>query len=198
MPPSRSALFSSSARNTSPSRPDLLHCSRRWSANMPSGEVVEIAETAVFLPFLVALSLVAPRALTFLLFFTRLPSSFENLAAANPQQNTSYPLSTLPVATASCRPDRALAAVAVRISVAMSGMVLGSQIPAASGPEGLPVCARPRSCSRFQVGRAGPSGPGERTSGHIPAAVPPSWMGDGCDQAPGSVSWSVPIATPSA
>jgi hypothetical protein len=46
---------------------------------MPSGEDVEIAEPTVFLPFLVALSLVAPRALTFLLFFTRIPSSFENL-----------------------------------------------------------------------------------------------------------------------
>ena len=62
---------------------------------MPRGEDVEIAEPANFLPFLVALFLVAPRALTFLLFFTRLPSSlfafllhetsmsFENLAAAN-------------------------------------------------------------------------------------------------------------------
>jgi len=50
---------------------------------MPRGEDVEIAELADFLPFLVALFLVAPRALTFLLFFTRLPSSFENLGAAN-------------------------------------------------------------------------------------------------------------------
>jgi hypothetical protein len=63
---------------------------------MPRGEDVEIAEPADFLPFLVALFLVAPRPLTFLLFFTRLPSSFENLAAANRQKNTSYPLSTLP------------------------------------------------------------------------------------------------------
>jgi len=48
---------------------------------MPSGEDVEIAEPEDF-PFLVAL-LVAPRALTFFLFFfTKLPSSFENLAAA--------------------------------------------------------------------------------------------------------------------
>jgi hypothetical protein len=50
---------------------------------MPRGEDVEIAEPEDLLPFLVALFLVAPRALTFLLFFTRLPSSFENLAAAN-------------------------------------------------------------------------------------------------------------------
>jgi hypothetical protein len=49
---------------------------------MPRGEDVEIAEPEDF-PFLVAL-LVAPRALTSLLFFfTKLPSSFENLAAAN-------------------------------------------------------------------------------------------------------------------
>ena len=49
---------------------------------MPSGEDVEIAEPEDF-PFLVAF-LVAPRALIFLLFFfTKLPSSFENLAAAN-------------------------------------------------------------------------------------------------------------------
>src|SRR4051794_5977928 len=93
--PSRSALFSSSARNTNPSRPDFLHCSRRWSASIPRGEDVEIAETAVFLPLLVALFLVAPRALSFLLFFTRLPSSFKNVAAANHRQNTSYLLSTL-------------------------------------------------------------------------------------------------------
>jgi hypothetical protein len=63
---------------------------------MPRGEDVEIAESENFLPFLVALFLVASLAPTFLLFFTRLPSSFENLAAANRQQNTSYPLSTLP------------------------------------------------------------------------------------------------------
>ena len=62
---------------------------------MPRGEDVEIAELENFLPFLVALFLAA-LAPTFLLFFTRLPSSFENLAAANRQQNTSYPLSTLP------------------------------------------------------------------------------------------------------
>src|SRR6188472_1932909 len=77
IPPSRSALFSSSARNTTPSRPDFFHCSRRWSANMPRGEDVEIAKLADFPPFLVALFLAAPRALTFLLFFTRLPSSFD-------------------------------------------------------------------------------------------------------------------------
>ena len=63
---------------------------------MPRGEDVEIAEPEIFLPFLVALFLVASLAPTFLLFFTRLPSSFENLAPANRQQNTSYPLSTLP------------------------------------------------------------------------------------------------------
>ena len=50
---------------------------------MPRGEDVEIAEPEDFLPFLIALFLVAPRALTFLLFFTRLPSSFENLGAPN-------------------------------------------------------------------------------------------------------------------
>ena len=61
---------------------------------MPRGEDVEIVEPENF--FLVALFLVASLAPTFLLFFTRLPSSFENLAAANRQQNTSYPLSTLP------------------------------------------------------------------------------------------------------
>ena len=63
---------------------------------MPRGEDVEIAETESFLPFLAPPFLVTPLVLTFLLFFTRLPSSFENLAAANRQQNTSYPLSTLP------------------------------------------------------------------------------------------------------
>ena len=60
---------------------------------MPSGEDVEMAVTADFLAFLAALFgalfpatlflaaffLVALRALTFLLFFTRLPSLFENL-----------------------------------------------------------------------------------------------------------------------
>lgn len=63
---------------------------------MPRGEDAEITEPADFLPFLVALFLVAPGALTFLLFFTRLPSSYDNLGAANRRQNTSYPLSTLP------------------------------------------------------------------------------------------------------
>ena len=63
---------------------------------MPRGEDVEIAEPKIFLPALVTLFLVAPLAPTFLLFFTRLPSSFENLGAANRQQNTSYPLSTPP------------------------------------------------------------------------------------------------------
>src|SRR5215207_1480389 len=90
MPPSRSALFSSSARNTNPSRPDFFNCSRRWSANMPRGEDVEIAELADFLPFL----LVAPRA-PLLFFFTSRPLSFD-LSAANRRQNTSYTLSTLP------------------------------------------------------------------------------------------------------
>src|SRR4051794_37584581 len=52
---------------------------------MPRGEDVETAETA-YLRFLVVLFLVAPRALTFLLFFTRLPSSFKNVAAANPEK----------------------------------------------------------------------------------------------------------------
>ena len=50
---------------------------------MPRGEDVEIAESENFLPFLVALFLVASLAPTFLLFFTRLPSSFENLGAPN-------------------------------------------------------------------------------------------------------------------
>jgi hypothetical protein len=50
---------------------------------MPRGEDVEIAEPADCLPILVALFLATPRELTFLLFFTKLPSSFENLAAAN-------------------------------------------------------------------------------------------------------------------
>src|SRR5689334_3048639 len=86
IPPSRSALFSSSARNTNPSRPDLFHCSRRWSANMPRGEDVEIAEPADCLPVLVALSLGTPRARTFLVFFTKLPSSFDNSGAANCHQ----------------------------------------------------------------------------------------------------------------
>jgi len=63
---------------------------------MPSGEDVEIAEPADCLPVLVALFLVTPRALTFLLFFTRLPSSFKNVAGANRRQNTSYLLSTPP------------------------------------------------------------------------------------------------------
>ena len=56
---------------------------------MPRGEDVEIAEVADF-PFWVALFLVAPPALTFLLFFTRHPSSFENPNAANRQQSTNY------------------------------------------------------------------------------------------------------------
>ena len=63
---------------------------------MPRGEDVEIAEPADFLLFWVALFLVVPLALTFLLFFTRLPFSFENLGAPNRRQNTSYLLSTLP------------------------------------------------------------------------------------------------------
>jgi hypothetical protein len=50
---------------------------------MPRGEDVEIAEPENFLPFMVTLFPVAPLAPAFLLFFTRLPSSFENLAAAN-------------------------------------------------------------------------------------------------------------------
>jgi len=50
---------------------------------MPRGEDVEIAEPADCLPVLVALFLVTPRALTFLLFFTKLPSSFDNSGAAN-------------------------------------------------------------------------------------------------------------------
>src|SRR4051794_23607765 len=99
MPPSRSALFSSSARNTNPSRPDFFHCSRRWSANMPSGEDVEIAEPADF-PFLVALLPSAPWALTCLLFFTRLPWSFKDVAAANSWQNTTYPIFMHPWITA--------------------------------------------------------------------------------------------------
>src|SRR4051794_36182634 len=73
MPPSRSARFSSSARNTNPSRPDFFHCSRRWSANMPRGEEVEVAERAALLFFLAA-----PPGRGFLLFFTRLPSSFKH------------------------------------------------------------------------------------------------------------------------
>ena len=63
---------------------------------MPRGEDVEIAEPENFLAFLVALFLVESLAPTFLLFFTRLPSSFENLGAANRRQNTSYLLSKLP------------------------------------------------------------------------------------------------------
>ena len=62
---------------------------------MPRGEDVEIAKPVDFLLFLLAPFLVAPRALTFLLFFTKLPSSFEN-PGANRQKNASYPLSTLP------------------------------------------------------------------------------------------------------
>src|SRR6202000_2007073 len=52
--PNRSALFSFSARNTTPSRPDCFHCSRRWSANMPSGEEDEMVERGEALVFLVA------------------------------------------------------------------------------------------------------------------------------------------------
>ena len=63
---------------------------------MPRGEDVEIAEPADFPLFLVALFPVTPRALTFLFFFTKLPSSFENPDTANRLKNTSYPLSTLP------------------------------------------------------------------------------------------------------
>ena len=63
---------------------------------MPRGEDVEIAELAAFRPFFVALLPVALRALTFLLFFTELPSSFKTVVAANRRQNTSYPLSKLP------------------------------------------------------------------------------------------------------
>jgi len=53
---------------------------------MPRGEDVEIAEPADCLPVLVALFLVTLRALTFLLFFTKLPSSFGNSGAANRRQ----------------------------------------------------------------------------------------------------------------
>jgi hypothetical protein len=63
---------------------------------MPSGENVEIAEPEDFLPFLFALLLAAPRALTFLLFFTRLPSSFEDPGAANRRRIQVNPLATLP------------------------------------------------------------------------------------------------------
>jgi hypothetical protein len=49
---------------------------------MPRGEDAEIVEPADFMLF-VARFLVAPRALTFFLFFTRLPSLFENSMAAN-------------------------------------------------------------------------------------------------------------------
>jgi len=49
---------------------------------MPRGEDVEIAEPADLL-FLVAPFLVVLRVLTFLLFFTRHPSSFKNPNAAN-------------------------------------------------------------------------------------------------------------------
>ena len=47
----------------------------------------EIAEPENFLPFLVGLFLIARLASAFLLFFTRFPSSFKNLATANRQQN---------------------------------------------------------------------------------------------------------------
>jgi hypothetical protein len=55
---------------------------------MPRGEDVEIMEPADFLLFFVAGFLVVPRALTFFLFLTRLPSSFENSKAENRPQNT--------------------------------------------------------------------------------------------------------------
>lgn len=73
MPPSRSALLSSSARNTNPWRSDFFHCLRRYSANMPRGEDVEIAKPVDFLLFLVADFLVVLPAPTFFLFFTRFP-----------------------------------------------------------------------------------------------------------------------------
>jgi hypothetical protein len=59
---------------------------------MPRGEDVEIVEPADLLLFLVALCLAVLRALTSLLFFTRHPSSFENLSAANPVKTQVIPL----------------------------------------------------------------------------------------------------------
>ena len=49
---------------------------------MPRGDDVEITEPADR-PAMVALFLVTPREVTFLLFFTELPSSFVNSGAAN-------------------------------------------------------------------------------------------------------------------
>jgi hypothetical protein len=43
MPPSRSALFSFSARKTTPLRPEPPHCVSKWRAIMPNGAVEEIA-----------------------------------------------------------------------------------------------------------------------------------------------------------
>ena len=63
--PSRSVLFSFSERKTMPSRPDFLHCSRRCSANKPSGEEEEIVERGEPLRFFIA-----PVARAFLVFFT--------------------------------------------------------------------------------------------------------------------------------
>ena len=37
-----------------PLRPDFLHCSRRWSANKPSGEEEEIVERGEPLLFFIA------------------------------------------------------------------------------------------------------------------------------------------------
>src|ERR1700761_4630209 len=54
MLPSRSALSSFSERNTRPLRSAFLHCWRRWSASMPSGEADEIVERDGLLLFFIA------------------------------------------------------------------------------------------------------------------------------------------------
>ena len=49
-----------------PLRPDFLHCSRRWSANKPSGEEEEIVERGEPLLFFIA-----PAAAELFWFFPR-------------------------------------------------------------------------------------------------------------------------------
>ncbi|MCK1737151.1 hypothetical protein IVA79_25040 [Bradyrhizobium sp. 138] len=50
--PSRSALFSLSARKTMPLRPDCFHWASRWRASTPSGDDDEIVARCAALLFL--------------------------------------------------------------------------------------------------------------------------------------------------
>jgi hypothetical protein len=52
--PRRSALFSFSARKTTPLRPDFLHSASRWRAIIPKGDDEDIAADAFRFVILVA------------------------------------------------------------------------------------------------------------------------------------------------